>query len=381
MLFYNIENYNKKKIRTKGGIKMNKRFFVFLIVVFFFSFSGFVCAQIPTLISPRSGAVLDNGCIDKSNEVKWYFDWSDVRGATKYHLYVKGATAQYPLINNANLTTSNYLHKTFGYIATHNLNNWKWKVQAYVNGRWRGWSRERSFNVEPLNTDCRSVPAPTLISPRSGAVLDNGCIDKSNEIKWYFDWSDIRGATKYHLYVKGATAQYPLINKSNLTTSNYLHKTFGYIATHNLNNWKWKVRAYVNGKWGAWSGERSFNVEPLNTDCRSNSTPTLISPRSGALLDNGCIDKSNEIKWYFDWSDVRGASKYHLYVKGATAQYPLINKSNLTTSNYLHKTFGYIATHNLNNWKWKVRAYVNGSWRAWSSERSFNVEPLNTDCK
>jgi hypothetical protein len=145
----------QKKIRNKGGIKMNKRFFVFLMVLIFLSLSGFVCAQIPTLISPRSGAVLDNGCIDKSNEIKWYFDWSDVRGATKYHLYVKGANAQYPLINKSNLTTSNYLHKAMGYIATHNLNNWKWKVRAYVNGNWGRWSGERSFNVEPLNTDCR----------------------------------------------------------------------------------------------------------------------------------------------------------------------------------------------------------------------------------
>jgi hypothetical protein len=114
-----------------------------------------VCAEIPTLISPRSGAVLDNGCSDKSDEIRWTFNWRGVLGATKYHLYVKGANAQYPLINKSNLTTSNYIHKTFGYIANQNRNNWKWKVRAYVNGNWGGWSTERSFNVEPLNTDCQ----------------------------------------------------------------------------------------------------------------------------------------------------------------------------------------------------------------------------------
>jgi hypothetical protein len=145
----------QKKIQNKGGIKMNKRFFVFLMVLIFLSLSGFVCAQIPTLISPRSGAVMDNGCSDQSNEIRWYFDWSDVRGATKYHLYVIGPNSKTPAINKSDLKTSNYLHKSTGYIVKHNLNNWKWKVRAYVNGSWRGWSSERSFNVEPLNTDCK----------------------------------------------------------------------------------------------------------------------------------------------------------------------------------------------------------------------------------
>jgi len=32
-------------------------------------------------------------------------------------------------------------------------------------------------------------------------------------------------------------------------------------------------------------------------------------------------------------------------------------------------------------WIWKVRAKINGSWADWSPERTFDVEPLNTDCQ
>ena len=34
-------------------------------------------------------------------------------------------------------------------------------------------------------------PAPMLISPVNGAVMDNGCQPKPNGITWDFDWSDV----------------------------------------------------------------------------------------------------------------------------------------------------------------------------------------------
>ena len=42
---------------------------------------------------------------------------------------------------------------------------------------------------------------PSLILPTSGAILDNGCTDRSNGHIWDFDWSDCPGITQYHLYV------------------------------------------------------------------------------------------------------------------------------------------------------------------------------------
>jgi len=41
----------------------------------------------------------------------------------------------------------------------------------------------------------------------------------------------------------------------------------GYIADQNRSGWTWKVRAFIDGKWGEWLKRRTFDVEPLNTDC------------------------------------------------------------------------------------------------------------------
>jgi hypothetical protein len=135
---------------------MRKLFCRFFMVLMFFYFHDFVSAEIPTLILPASGAVLDNGCSDFSDKIEWDFDWSDVIGATQYHLYVIGGHATIPLINNSSLSTSDYHHENSGYIINDNIYNWKWKVRAYLNGSWNNWSEERKFDVEPLNTDCTS---------------------------------------------------------------------------------------------------------------------------------------------------------------------------------------------------------------------------------
>jgi len=108
---------------------------------------------------------------------------------------------------------------------------------------------------------------PTLISPSEGAVLDNGCQDQSDPLEWAFDWDDCIPVTMYHLYVHHVGSEFPLINDSTITVSSYNTGGYGYIANHNLLNWHWRVRAQVNGTWGAWSEERTFEVEPLNTDC------------------------------------------------------------------------------------------------------------------
>ncbi|MEO8433591.1 MAG: hypothetical protein ABI596_01745 [Pyrinomonadaceae bacterium] len=110
--------------------------------------------------------------------------------------------------------------------------------------------------------------APVLISPASGALMDNGCKPKRDGISWDFDWSDVPGATAYHIRVFRNPA-IPLINNTSVVPSAY-HYTSGptdHIINSNLNLWKWMVRAKVHGTWGRWSAPRGFRVEKLNTDC------------------------------------------------------------------------------------------------------------------
>jgi hypothetical protein len=108
---------------------------------------------------------------------------------------------------------------------------------------------------------------PTLISPKEGAVLDNGRYDGKDYIEWDFDWSDVRGATTYHLCVKHTGARYPVIDKIIYYGSHYHHRKYGaFITESNRFNWKWKVRAFVDNQWCRWSEIRQFDVEPPNTD-------------------------------------------------------------------------------------------------------------------
>ncbi|MFH1032494.1 MAG: TRAP transporter substrate-binding protein DctP [Chloroflexota bacterium] len=255
------------------------------------------------LISPDEGALLDNGRFDGYDRIIWNFDWSDVPGATQYQIYVIGDTSPAPTINTQ-ISYSNYHWENYGSIGGGNVDQnrfgWTWKVRALVNGVWSGWS-QRTFNVEPVDTDPRSPipitvpppttspptspvptatptpvpptlppptitlpPAPILISPASGAVLDNGRYDGRDNIVWEFDWSDTAGVNQYQIYVVGPDGQYPVINYAT-TSSYYGIARAGYIADSNRVGWVWKVRGLVNGVWSGWS-QRTFNVEPVDTD-------------------------------------------------------------------------------------------------------------------
>jgi serine/threonine protein kinase/Flp pilus assembly protein TadD len=104
------------------------------------------------------------------------------------------------------------------------------------------------------------TPGPTLVKPAARATLDNGAHDFSKAVVWEFDWSDVPGATQYHLYVtRGKTLSFDL----KLPSSSYRYEWKGFVADQNRLGWRWKVRALVNGVWTDWSEERSFDVGPI----------------------------------------------------------------------------------------------------------------------
>jgi hypothetical protein len=118
---------------------------------------------------------------------------------------------------------------------------------------------------------------------------------------------------------------------------------------------------------------------------RQNSSfvPNLIAPENGAVLDNGCaINREKDgVSWKFEWEGVPKAKRYHLYVIGPTAKTPVIDVSDIKATSFLDEGRGnYIADRHSKGWRWKVRAMVGRKWREWSPERTFDLEPLNTDC-
>lgn len=119
--------------------------------------------------------------------------------------------------------------------------------------------------VEPART--LQVAPPKLISPANGEVMDNGCQDKSNGVTWDFDWSDVPGATAYHIRVWKNPAL-PVVNKMDVASSDYNHDSpQTYIINSNRLGWRWRVRAKAGGAWGPWSKIGFFHAEKLNTDC------------------------------------------------------------------------------------------------------------------
>ncbi len=221
---------------------------------------------------------------------------------------------------------------------------------------------------------------PILITPSDGAELDNGCSHGSDLVTWQFDWQDCEGATRYQLYVKGAAATYPVIDIDDIINSEYTNSSYGYILDRNRFDWIWKVRAMVDGVWGPWSEEWTFDVELLDTDCASICRPGLLSPINGAELDNGCSFYSDTITWEFDWEDCPDATKYHLYITDQYEKWPLVDNDSISNSYFVYAEIAYLPAQGLSGWTWKVKAMVNGVWGLWSEKRNFDVEPLNTDC-
>jgi hypothetical protein len=121
-------------------------------------------------------------------------------------------------------------------------------------------------NAAPLFA-AETLDSPTLLYPEAGAVLDNGCSDSCDKMERDFDWTDVAGADQYEIYVMGAHAQVPAIDRI-VTDSSYSESVWAYVAGQNLEGWTWKVRAGNDATgWGEWSAERTFDVEDLNTDC------------------------------------------------------------------------------------------------------------------
>lgn len=113
------------------------------------------------------------------------------------------------------------------------------------------------------------------------------------------------------------------------------------------------------------------------------STPVLISPSNGAVLDNGCNPnrESDGIIWEFAWSTVTGATRYHLVVQHLGAALPVIDVFT-SASSYRYESAGaYIIEANRFNWQWKAEAEANGQFGSYSPSATFNVEPPNADCR
>jgi hypothetical protein len=176
-------------------------------------------------------------------------------------------------------------------------------------------SIDQNCNGE-INEGCEEPPTPSeilppkLLSPKENRTMDNGCDVGDDGIKWDFSWSPSQGANRYEIEIlhgeeKSIISQVTGSHSFTFECSENSNEIPGCMIDHlNAEGWRWHVRAgnagHGEGQWSDWSKSRSFNVEPLNTDCGEgyNITINNLYPDSGASLfigDEVSIDFSYHV--------------------------------------------------------------------------------------
>jgi hypothetical protein len=214
-----------------------------------------VSANVPALISPAPGGSLCGVC----SGTTWRFVWSAVPGATHYDLEVLDPNGR-AFIHQERLGGTSFAYYQQTIMFGSSVHGWTWRVRAEVSGEWQPWSAAQPFEIDRA--------APVLVGPVEGAVMDNACTGGREQIAWHFDWRNCLRADRYHLVVRHRGATRSVIDENDLTRSEFGFVSSGVILGSNLSDWVWRVRAQLGGKWGEWSPERTFSVEPANADCR-----------------------------------------------------------------------------------------------------------------
>ena len=298
-------------------------------------------AVVPTPIAPLAGTSVANACSGDS----WQFDWSDVQ-ASAYHVQVFSPSGS-PVLDVSDIAASIYTWDQAPTVNESDRRGWRWRVQALVGGSWRDWTTEVSFDVDPLS--------PRLLAPPAGALMDNGCRSGADGIAWDFQWSECRGADRYHLFVIGASASIPVVDDDRVSTTSYESRRRAWIAPGNDQGWNWRLRARIDGNWRDWSASQVFDVEPVDADCAALPPPQQIAPPDGAVFDH--FPRTTTLEWAL----VPQAASYSLdlescqnpsCLEGQTNAYPPV--IGLTSASY---TFNFVGAQP-------------GRWRVWAVNAS-----------
>lgn len=124
---------------------------------------------------------------------------------------------------------------------------------------------DRGNTVSAALDDVVQICIPAPLIPVEAAVMDNGCTNRENGISWDFDWEDCAGADLYSIHIDHPSLENPLDSDVPVSSFSLLEDRF--VPEESRIGWTWRVRARVNGIWGNYSPDRTFDVERLNTDC------------------------------------------------------------------------------------------------------------------
>lgn len=231
---------------------MRKIFYSFLFLLIFASLSR-VYAQPspPTLLTPANG---------DTNVSKYpTFTWTNVSGATSYHLRVYQGLSL--VVNQANITSTSYS-------ITQNILDYStwytWNV-ASANGSGEG-PPSNSFT---FRTTVQAPPPPVLSTPQNNAI--------NVSITPFLDWENSTGASSYRLQVSTSpTFGSTVIDVPGLVNSGYQVPSSA--PLQNSVTYYWRVNATNPGGTSDWATPFSFTtvvIPPI--------APTLNYPANGAI--------------------------------------------------------------------------------------------------
>ena len=237
--------------------------------------------------------------------------WDKLGGATNYivYSYADGKYTKQCTTTSTSVTIRGLTNgKKYGFL-----------VRAYVNGSWSTFSSAdivyatpASANVKPTNVKVAAADSRVVVA-----------------------WDKLSGATNYIVYsyadgkyTKQCTTTSTSVNIKGLTNG----KKYGFL-----------VRAYVNGSWSTFTSSDVVYATPVSASVK----PTNVKV---AAADSRVV---------VAWDKLSGATNYIVYsyadgkyTKQCTTTSTSVNIKGLTNG----KKYGFL-----------VRAYVNGSWSAFTS--------------
>ena len=273
-----------------------KKIILSILLLISFTFSNEIFAQLspPTLLLPPNNAT--------GVSTTPLFDWTDVSGATSYRVQViQGITT---VIDHGNLSVSQY--QVLPSEALNSFTSYYWRAAA-VNGSDTAWSGYFTFE-----TNVSAPPPPVLTQPP-----DN---ETNVSTTPTFVWQPSSGATSYQLQVAiNPNFNPPSIDVPGLTSTQYVVTQSQELA-HGT-GYYWRVRASNSGGTSNWSTVFSFSTTPAPPP-----PPTLQQPPNNAT--NITLTPT------LDWTDVFGATGYHVYVSTSVNFSTLIVDETVTPSQY-----------------------------------------------
>jgi hypothetical protein len=262
------------------------------------------------------------------------YRWTEVEGAERYQVQVYQGTRLIFRVETESDTCDGSLCRISPDVPL-GYGSYKWRVRAYAGGIWNGWSAYRNFKV--IN------PVPRTLAPIGTVYLTSPL----------FKWSRVSGAVQYQFRVfQDGIEVYTLGVNNTVCGSSSCQVRLPQILPDGA--YQWQVQSYAGGTWHDWSIPRAFTVV--------NPVPQAIDP-AGVTHDP---------KPTYTWSRVSGASQYQYQLyRGTSLVYSKQAGSAVCLEDLCQQTpTGTLAQ---NEYRWRVRAYLGGSWKAWSAFRAFSV--------